>query len=267
MFFVSTLILTTTSSAIAKETTLLNYTIYAGGFKIMEAELDMSMGKSEYNMNMEAKTEGFIGSLFPWSAKYETSGKSSKDGKLIPTSHKELKTWKDTTKTTKIDYDKDGNIKKKIVNEGGKTFEETNADKILSGNAVDVLTGVLNMIQIVKNSNECNGKIPVFDGKRKFNINLKNEGKETIQPSKYSIFSGEAIKCTLTVEPISGFKEKDTKRGWMAVQNHTKEYNKLPTIWLATTGKNKDLIPVRLQLASSYGAVIAHLSKESFKNK
>jgi len=233
----------------------------------MEATLDMSMGKTNYNMNLDAKTEGFIGSLFPWSAKYNTAGTTGKDGKLTPTSHEESSTWRDNTKVTKINYDKNGNVKKKIVNKDGKTQEESNVDKLLSGNAVDVLTGVLNMIQIVKNSNECNGKIPVFDGKRKFNINLKNEGKETIEPSEYSIFSGEAIKCTLTVEPVSGFKEKDQKRGWMAVQNHTKEYNKLPTLWLAKTEKSKELIPVRLQLASSYGAVIAHLSKETVVQK
>jgi len=242
---------------------LLDYDIYAGGIKILAAELNMSNGKDSYAMNLNAHTQGFIGALFPWSAEYNTSG-VNKDGKLQPTSYEKSDTWRGGTKVTKMKYDEKGQVVKSTVEEG-QNVTEASVDKLLSGNAVDVLTGVLNMMQIVKNSNECNGKVEVFDGKRKFNINLKNEGKEKIEPSRYSIFSGEAIKCDLTVEPIAGFKEKDKNRGWMAVQNHSEEHNRLPTIWLASTEKSAQLIPVRLQLNSTYGAVIAHLAKEEIK--
>lgn len=252
------------ANAAAPKNLLLNYDIYAGGFKILAAELDMSSEKSSYNMNMNAHTQGFIGALFPWKAEYNSSGKKE-NGKLIPTSFEKKSSWRGKEKVKTMKYDDKGQVTEKIVKKHGKTYTEKNVDKLLSGNAVDVMTGVLNMMQIVKNSNECNGKIPVFDGKRKFNINLKNEGKKTIEPSRYSIFSGEAVKCTLTVEPLAGFKEKDKNRGWMAIQKHSKEHHRLPTIWLAKTEKSGETIPVRLELKSTYGTVIAHLSQERIK--
>ena len=260
------LIMPTIANASINKDVTLNYDIYAGGFKILAAELDMSSNESQYEMNLNAHTQGFIGSLFPWEAEYNTSGKT-KNGKLIPSSYEKTSSWRGKEKITKMDYNSKGQVKEKTVKKHGQIFTEKNVDKLLSGNAVDVLTGVLNMMQIVKNSNECKGKIAVFDGKRQFNINLKNEGKKTIEPSRYSVFSGEAIKCTLTVEPVAGFKEKDKNRGWMAIQNHSKEHNKLPTLWLAETANSQQVIPVRLELKSTYGTVIAHLSKESITNK
>jgi len=245
---------------------ILNYGIYAGGFKVAIAELDMSTKGDNYQMNLNAETQGFIGKLFPWEAEYNTKG-VNKDGTLTPTSVERTSAWRGREKTTSLHYDDKGQVTDKTIKKDGKTHSKEQVDKLLSGNAVDVLTSVLNMMEIVRKSNECSGVIPVFDGKRKFNINLKNEGKKIIQPSRYSVFSGESIKCTLTVEPLEGFKEKDKKRGWMAIQNHSQEHNSLPTIWLAKTEKSQDIIPVRLELKSSYGTVIAHLTAETLKSK
>jgi len=258
------ILISTKTYARTPKDVLLNYDIYAGGFKVLAAELDMSSSETNYKMNLNAHTQGFIGSLFPWEAEYNTAGKNE-NGKLIPTLSEEKSSWRGKEKTTKMNYDAKGQVTDKTVNKDGKVYTEKEVDKLLSGNAVDVLTGVLNMMQIVKNSNECNGKIPVFDGKRKFNINLKNEGKKVIEPSRYSVFSGETVKCTLTVEPVAGFKEKDKNRGWLAIQNHSEEYHQLPTIFLAKTQISQQVIPVRLEFKSSYGMVIAHLSKETAK--
>jgi hypothetical protein len=133
-------------------------------------------------------------------------------------------------------------------------------DDKLSLNAVDLLSGALVMMQSVKNSEKCVGKFPVFDGKRRFNITLKDEGMDFLAPSKYSRFEGEALRCTLTVEPVAGFKKKDAQRGWMAVQNHTAAHEKLPTIWLAKMRDSGQVVPVRMEIASDYGSVVAHLS-------
>ena len=49
----------------------------------------------------------------------------------------------------------------------------------------------------------------------------------------------------------------------MAVQEHTRDRNKLPTIWLAKVGNNGLMTPVRMEIASDFGTVIAHLSRVS----
>jgi len=237
----------------------LHYDVYAGGFKALNASLTMDLGKKAYDMELQAQTQGFIGSLFPWKASYNTFG-HAKNGRLIPSTYTEHSSWRHNEKVTKMDYSANGKILKSTTKDGLKITTQQNANDVLSGHAVDLLTGTLVIMQSAKNTHKCNGSFPVFDGKRRFNITLKDDGIETLSPTTYSQFEGQALRCTLEVEPVAGFSPKDQKRGWMAVQHHTEERHKLPTIWLARLKDSGQVVPVKMEIASAYGAVVAHLS-------
>lgn len=237
----------------------LQYDVYAGGFKALNASLVMALDDQAYDLSLEARTEGFIGDLFPWKASYTTSGHAEK-GALMPSIHTERSTWRNTVKVTEMSYGPQGKVLKATVHEGDKTTVKRDIDESLTKDTMDLLTGTLTMLQTVKNSEKCQGKFPVFDGKRRFNIVLKDEGKETLSPTKYSKFEGEARRCTVKVEPVAGFKKKDEKRGWMAVQGHTEARKKPPTLWLGRMKDSGQVVPVRMEIASDYGSVVAHLS-------
>jgi len=240
----------------------LRYDVYAGGFKALNASLNMDLDKKAYDMKLEAETQGFIGSLFPWKASFNASGHTVK-GALVPTVYTERSTWKKGLKVTEMNYAPNGKMLKMTTQSDGKTTTDRNIDDVLVDNTVDLLTGALNIFQHVKKTTKCAGSFPIFDGKRRYNITLVDDGKETLEPSKYSRFAGEALRCTLKVEPVAGFDKKDNKRGWMAIQNHTEERRKLPTLWLASVKENNNqVIPVRMEIASAYGAVVAHLSQQ-----
>jgi hypothetical protein len=198
--------------------------------------------------------------MFPWKATMSTSGRSD-NGMLVPTVSTSTSSWRNKENTVEMSYDQNGNLLKTTTHEGDKTTVKRDFDKDLSADAVDILTGALLMLQHAKNTDQCKGSFPVFDGKRRFNITLKDDGKETLSKSRYSSFSGQALRCTLTMEPVAGFKEKDKKRGWMAVQNHTEKRHKLPTIWLAQLDEKSPVVPVRMEISSEYGSVVAHLSQ------
>lgn len=237
----------------------LGYDVYAGGFRALKASLDLDLDKNAYDMSLSAKTEGFIGDMFPWEASYETSGHAN-DGQLTPTIYTSKSAWKKKVKFTEMNFDPRGNLLKMTTQEGNKTTVDRDVKKDLAQDAVDMLTGTLMMMQNTKNTDKCEGTFPVFDGKRRFNITLTDQGIDVIKQSDYSQFSGEALKCALKVEPVAGFKEKDKKRGWLAIQNHTEERKKPPTIWLSRLEEGGPVVPVRMEIASSYGTVVAHLS-------
>lgn len=242
----------------------LTYDIYAGGFKALNANLELDLDKNAYDMALEAKTQGFIGSIFPWKANYSTSGHAEK-GLLIPDIYIARSSWRNKVSTTELSYDPKGKILKKTTQENNKTKVDRNIDQKISADAVDMLTGALLMLQNAKNTNQCKGTFPVFDGKRRFNITLQDAGKDDLKKTRYSNFEGQALRCTLKVEPVAGFKDKDKKRGWMAVQEHTENHNKAPTLWLAKLEKSGPVVPVRMEIASDYGAVVAHLTDASKK--
>lgn len=237
----------------------LQYDVYAGGFKALNAELVLDLERHAYDMELKAQTQGFIGSLFPWKADYSTSGHAEK-GNLVPSLHTASSTWRDKESVTEMNYDPRGRLLKTTEQDKGKTTINRDIDPAMAKDAVDMLTGALMMLQNTRHTDQCKGSFPVFDGKRRFNITLKDEGKELLPQSRYSKFSGEALKCTVEVKPVAGFTEKDQQRGWMAVQNHTEARHKPPTLWLAKLDKKGPMVPVRMEIASEYGSVVAHLS-------
>jgi Protein of unknown function (DUF3108) len=238
----------------------LRYDVYAGGIKALNAELTLDLERRAYDLELKAQTQGFIGSLFPWRADYTTSGHAEK-GMLIPSLHTASSTWREARSTMEMTYDPIGRLlKTSKADDNGKREVNRAPDPALTRDSVDLLTGTLMLLQTARRTSQCKGSFPVFDGKRRFEVKLKDEGKEMLPKSRYSAFSGEALKCTLNVTPLAGFTKKDEKRGWLAVQNHTQEHHMPPTLWLARLENKGPVVPVRMEIRSAYGAVVAHLS-------
>ncbi len=238
----------------------LNYDVYAGGFKALAATLEMDLDPRAYDMSLKAKTQGTIGSIFPWEATYATSGRAQNDGTPVPSIHTARSSWKKDEKVTEMQYSPQGTLLKTTTHEDNETKVKKDFDPELTENAVDMLTGALQMLQHSGQTEKCEGTFPVFDGKRRFNITLQDSGVEKLGKNKYSAFNGDALRCTLKVEPVAGFKKKDKERGWMAVQAHTEARKKPPTLWLAKLEEKGPMVPVRMEISSAYGSVVAHLS-------
>ncbi len=255
------LLVSTAALAASKPQQLdLSYDVYTGGFKALHADFNLKLDPKAYDLALEAHTQGFIGGLFPWQGSYRTAGHAH-NYTLVPTQHTARSTWRKSEKVTELSYGPSGEVLKMTTREDGKTTTRRDIQRALSEDSVDLLTGALLMIQSAKpTADKCAGEIPVFDGKRRYNLVLQGDEIAEIRKSDYSIYSGKALKCTLKVEPVAGFKPKDKNRGWMAVQNHTLERKKPPTIWFASIEDGGPVVPVRMEINSAYGAAVAHLT-------
>lgn len=247
------------------EKTALKYDIYAGGFKAMDASIQMDLSEKAYDMALSAKTQGMIGTLFPWQGNYSTSGILNAKAEFLPLQHMSMSNWRSNIKTMELDYSPAGHLMKILTQRGGETKVNRDIKRADADGAVDLLTGTLLMMRQAKGAEHCQGNFPVYDGSRRYNITLQDDGHEEIKKTKFSVFSGNALRCTLKVEPVAGFSKKDQKRGWMAVQNHTEARHKLPTIWFAQLLPDSPAVPVRMEIASEYGSVVAHLAKTENK--
>ncbi len=239
----------------------LKYEVYAATFKSLNSSLKMEIDNKNYSVELEATTEGFIGKLFPWKTSTRTTGRVSEKGALIPTLHTETSTWRKNVSVTETHYDAQGKAMKMTVQDNDKPPVSIDMDNKLTAHAADVLTGMVALLQNAGNTHKCTGSSTVFDGKRRFDITLTDDGKEMLVPSKYAHFEGEAMRCILKVVPGDGFQPKDLKRGWMVIQNYTESRNKLPTLWLAKTKDSDDqTVVVRMEIASAYGSAVANIS-------
>lgn len=236
----------------------LKYDIYAGGFDVMSADLSLDLAPKTYKLGMTANTHNFIGKLFPWKGVYRTTGGAAKSGGPVPQEHLATTTWKGTVTRKKMEYDAAGDLTMLTTSEKNKTRERTDIKEDLYKGSVDLLTGMMMIIENTTAAKTCEGVFPVFDGKRRFDIKLHSPIEERLEKSKYSAFQGDTVRCTIKVMPVGGFVKKDAKRGWMAVQSHTEERKHPPLVWFGK-GPGDRMIPVRMEIASAYGSVVAHL--------
>jgi len=241
---------------------ILKYDVYAGGFHALKAQYESTQTEGNYSLNIKTATNGFIGNLFPWSGAYETKGLVDKDNQFTPTSHTSTSMWQGQSKEKSLAF-KDGKIISFTDTEGKKshTYDKLKTD--LTSDAQDLLTASLTAFNGLEPEQGCKSSGIAFDGKRKFKVKLTDGETVSLRKSKYSSFAGDALKCTLQVEALAGFKDKDQKRGWMLIQNHTEEHGKKPSVWFSQLQENGPMVPVRMQIASRYGTVIAHLTSFS----
>ncbi len=240
---------------------VLTYEVYAAGFEALDATLTAAADEKNYTVKMTAVTRGLIGKLFRWRTTAQTTGVIGRKSGLVPRQHVETSDWRKHAYTMTMDYDAAGLPQSRVLEDNGKPMKSQPLDPKLAAGAGDVLTATLALLQNVAHTGKCAGSYPVYDGRRRYDVTLADDGTSKIAPSRYSIFSGTALRCHLKLVPVAGFTAGDKKRGWWAIQNYTERHGRPPTVWIAKAKNGMEAI-VRMEIDSAYGAAVANLIGE-----
>tara|TARA_B100000686_G_scaffold320065_1_gene371350 strand:- start:946 stop:1776 length:831 start_codon:yes stop_codon:yes gene_type:complete len=244
------------------QTRSLEYNVFAGGVEALRADFDIAEKNSgQTEIDVEVETDGFIGTLFPWEGTYKTIG-ANLDPVFRPDQHTSTTEWRGDPKYKTLTF-QDGRAVSYSEVKGKDRVQKNDIAPEMTENAVDLLSGLMILFNKVEAENTCNTAATVFDGKRKFNVQLTDPVQDQVTASEYSRYTGPALRCTITVVPLEGFSERDQDKGWMAVQNHTAKRGKLPQIWFADLFNDSAMLPVRMEINSAYGGVVAHLAQYS----
>lgn len=125
--------------------------------------------------------------------------------------------------------------------------------------AVDPMSGWIHMLIAASATAEspCGVSIPVFDGRRRYNLQLQYEGMKKLKLERGELFEGQTYFCKMGFEKIAGYKS--TAEG--AEEGKEDDEDALPvpplTIWSARlTGEDGFLVPLRMRAETPIGGVI-----------
>ncbi len=237
----------------------LRYDVYAGGIHALQADLDIDLSKKgRYSLELSAQTYGLLGKLAPWDGTFESHGWTGKPNKTE--THVSSTTWRDELEVKKYSYRKNGTFKEFRIEEDGKKTEIKKVDKKLTKGTSDSLTATLNMMQFVANGGECEGTTEVFDGKRRYKMVFKQKREVTLKKSRWNVYEGKALECTVEVQPIAG-KWHKKPRGWMSIQEQGRKRGTMPTIWMAKMVEGQPAVPVKVRVKTSYGTLFMHMTQ------
>ena len=115
------------------------------------------------------------------------------------------------------------------------------------------------MLAHVAVDKSCAVPVPIFDGKRRFDITGKDAGEGATVGDEYGVYSGPARLCDADFKMISGeWKDREHAHFWQKTET---ESGRDPFhIWLASPAPGLPEMPVRLETGSIAGLVVIHLS-------
>ena len=233
------------------------YDVYVGGLHLVQAHIWFEEQGSTYHAIVKAETRGIWARLFPWHTVLESHGRIVGD-RFAPQEFLTHDEWGYKPKITKLHFTGTGDV----VPEFDPPNRDENREIVTveqRHNALDPVTALLQMLAHVAVQKSCAVPVPVFDGKRRFDIMGHDAGTDVTNADDYGVYSGSARLCDAEFKMISGdWKDREHARFWQKTET---EPGREPFhIWLASVAPDLPEIPVRLESGSIAGLVVVHLS-------
>ena len=235
---------------------VLTYDVYVGGIHLVTADIAFQERGDTYRARVLGKSYGVVYKLFPWNTELKVQGKIRGDH-FVPKEFYTRDVWNNNPKITWLHFQKNGDVKPQFdppnndQNREQVTFEQRRG-------TLDPVTGLLQMLANVAVHNSCTKTVPIFEGKRRFDITGVDTGYEAIDDGDYSVFHGVARTCDANFTMVAGeWKERPPDRFW---SRNDKEQGREPFhIWLARVGDLPEMA-IRLESGSVWGLIVMHLS-------
>jgi len=240
------------SQASAAQPVRLGYAIYAGGFHVLDASIVLDLGRDAYTVEVNAQTQGILGTLFPWQTAARSDGKL-KAGTAEPRIHRQTGKWRGEDRAVSLYYDGSGSVIAEVRPPDDPDEREPVPPELVPG-TTDPLSAVLSVAGAVAVGRGCSETVPVFDGRRRYDLTFQAMGSRTLPPNRYSLFSGPAVQCQVTSKMLAGGWKKSG--GWAS-----DDEKKTPvSLMLAPVVEGMPPVPVRLEGHHRFGEVIMHLT-------
>jgi hypothetical protein len=120
--------------------------------------------------------------------------------------------------------------------------------------ATDLLTALIARFVALDGKSPCAGAAPVYDGRRRYNLRFESLGSQRLEPSRYSIYSGEATACRVRIERVAGYERKPSTMSAMVDHDEA-------IMWIAPGASGMPHLPVRLETSSIFGNLYGHLER------
>ena len=246
----------------------LTYDVYAGGVHAMQANLSINQKKSAYKLSLNVETYGLLKSLADWRGRFSSHGVRVSSALHKPRQHISEAIWRGELEKKTYNYNQAGHLISYTVIENGQNRTPEDTDPSLFKNTTDILSATLDVIDDLRVNDKGNKTRTIFDGDRNFNAIFKAAGTEILKQTKYNIYAGKSILCTIEVKPNGG-KWHKKPRGWLSIQEQGRKAGTMPTIWFAklSADPSAPYMPVKLRVKTDYGTLFMHLTsyKDSIK--
>jgi hypothetical protein len=226
----------------------LEYEVWAGGVRVLEAEIVMRTTGDRYRLDLEAELVGPPSWVEEYNLVVFSEGTLGGAGPQPEIFRQEERHDDDEPRWVQLAYsgslplvDANTNLEKK------RREPVTDAQK---QGSIDPLTGLLSLVLQAAARGSCEGSAAVFDGRRRFDVSLTDAGTGEMAKSRLNAYEGPTQRCEVSLTPIAGYR----------YSGHDKaQFPESVVLQGAELVPGLPPLPVRLDTEIEYGALILHL--------
>lgn len=223
---------------------LLHYEAFAAGLPVVAFDFRLDESGNRYAVDGRIRTVGLFRLFYHVDLRAESRGEMAGEA-TRPSVHEQVLTTKGKDRVAHLDYPGDGTVKARLVPPEDSGRPTPSPQQTVD--TLDPLSTILAIGRVVADAERCTGRFPVFDGRRRYDIVLSDDGAgQEARPEE-----GRVLRCRAQAVKIAGFSfDQD-------YQPHTSNGH----VWLASPRAGAPALPVRIDFDGTWGLVEVRMTK------
>lgn len=230
--------------------------VTVGAFDASKTRFAYDFAPDGYKVSSSVQTNGFFDTVYPFQAEYRTSGKID-GGKMITRDYSYTSKSRFNNRSKQVVYNDKGEPQYQITAKNGKAKKRDFTPSPLPADTFDLQTVLAKLAKQYNDVGFCDSQMAVYDGKRRFDVVFKDEGKELLPENEHLLPMGEASKCSLHIDKLLS-EDDDALWEFSA--------NKPIYFWIVRNSETKYPVIARIQIKDTpLGELNAYTSQFTIK--
>lgn len=235
-------------AAAEKSLVRLGYAGFLGDAQVIEATVGLEMPpgtrkSGSYRMALDVAMSGPLAQAVPFSMTAESLGSAGAAG-VRPARFHSLTRIYQKAQTASLTYGENGAVE--IVADPPTVQAREAREQGLAEGTLDPLSAVVALVDEVVRTGECRGRVRVFDGARRYDLQATPAGVAQVSRIGFSLYEGPATECAVTPTLLDGFRQRDIDAGL---------YPDSASVWIAPVVAGEPPVPVRVIARSGLGTM------------
>jgi hypothetical protein len=232
----------------------LDYTVYFGGLHVLDLGVAVGLGARTYDVTSNIRTVGIARWWAPWDSVATTEGRL--DGLQVePQRHRMEGELRGHRRTVAIDFRGSDVADVRLDPPPAHDEDRDPVTPAEMKGTLDPSSALLAMSRRVAADGGCTGRVPVFDGRRRYDVVVVDRGTERLSAGDSDRFSGPALRCDFTFVPIAGYARHSTD------PEHLKYRVRTGHAWFAEIVPGEPAVPVRIEMQGDVAVTVVHLRR------